>query len=291
LNVDDFKIGGVVYPLIQDTIDICERLPVGKGEVVRYAMPKFKDRENHEKVLCWPRVGQPKTVTIGEQGVQFSHCTSCGKVIPLGEKMICPACSSKKITCTVCGLELVGASSRTLYCVDCRKALDAKRAKEKRKQRRATNPLAGVRDFICQSCDKEWQTSLKGSFKYCPECKEERELSKRRKTCQYRHCGEAFVDDSKQNSMRFCCPEHRRREKMFRSGKITDVSQFRSEQEIGVWTCSECGEQFKAVDRRTVCLDCRQKLRSKKCRRCGGAFLDQSQNNTRRYCSDCVGER
>jgi hypothetical protein len=37
----------------------------------------------------------------------------------------------------------------------------------------------------------------------------------------------SFVDTSPKNSMNYCCPEHARREKMYRLGKAKDESYFR----------------------------------------------------------------
>ena len=69
----------------------------------------------------------------------------------------------------------------------------------------------------------------------CDGCKEKvalkaqsKSLESRTKTCAYRHCGRTFVDNSEYTGMSYCHDEHRRREKLFRSGQAVDLSYFRN---------------------------------------------------------------
>ena len=85
-----------------------------------------------------------------------------------------------------------------------------------------------VREFTCQTCGAVWSTDALGRFTKCPKCRETEDVAGRTKTCGYRNCGVAFVDTSSLNHMKFCCEEHRRREKLFRSGLAKDSSYFKT---------------------------------------------------------------
>lgn len=115
----------------------------------------------------------------------------------------------------------------------------------------------------------------------------------RSKLCAYRHCNKPFEDTTKKNSAKFCCAEHRRREKAFRLGHAKDESYFRESKEIGWRRCQSCGERWKRVsgDRAVRCPACRSASRDKVCRRCGQDFRDESSKNTRRFCSSCKGPK
>jgi DNA modification methylase len=283
LNIAD--VSGV--PLVEETKKIAKSVGWVLTETLLMPLAALNRNKPVEPVLMFSKHGQG--VPSIADTVSIPHCSSGSPVISVGEKDQRPECKKLNlvVSCIHCGKELLGALATTKYCSVCKKALGAKRAREKRKEKREANPISGIRNFTCKSCGVVWQTGLKGQFKYCPDCKEEQVLAKRQKTCQYRHCGEPFTDDSKQNSMSFCCPEHRRREKMFRSGKITGVSQFKDQQEIGIWTCSDCGKKFETLDQVSRCPDCRQKRRQKTCRTCGEVFNDTSLNNTAKSCPQC----
>jgi len=161
-------------------------------------------------------------------------------------------------------------------------------ARYRRTLYRQANPVSGVRTFKCQKCGSSWQTSAFGSFKFCPSCQAASEVEGRTKVCEYRHCGEVFVDTSTQNSMKFCCPEHRRREKLFRTGLATDLTYFRDSKETGWRTCQTCSKKFLRAPTETFvrCPTCREEARHKVCS-CGNSYVDTSENNTRRYCYIC----
>jgi hypothetical protein len=110
----------------------------------------------------------------------------------------------------------------------------------------------------------------------------------RSKVCAYRHCGKTFEDASKKNSLKFCCPEHRRREKLFRLGLAKDESYFRAEKDTGWRKCQQCGGLFKRESgKSTRCPSCLEINRRKDCRQCGQKFQDESSKNTRRFCHAC----
>lgn len=183
-------------------------------------------------------------------------------VVPL------PTPPSPKLVCQDCGSSDI-ESPRKGFCEICRKKREATQAREKRAQERQVNPVKETRTFTCTVCKQEWETTLKGSFKYCPSCKEKKGQDPRSKLCQYRNCQISFLDTSKKNSLKFCCEEHRRREKLFRVGKATDESYFQYQDTPGAEdktpkrkrTCIKCKSVFylRPEDPRNknICLECR----------------------------------
>lgn len=117
--------------------------------------------------------------------------------------------------------------------------------------------------------------------------------------CLYRHCGRVFEDKTPRGTQRYCCEEHRRREKLFRSGKAQDLSYFRKpdpvlEADAGeparVRTCRVCKVEFElepSEGNNNRCPSCRDEARNKTCRKCGSEYRDESKKNTRRYCDEC----
>ena len=232
LNVDNFKIGSYEYRLIQDSLKIMLGLGMGDPkEVFDYAMPTMGDSSNKETVLCWVK-GQEalKTEPITEevQGFEFdiSRCSVCGKTFPNPELKngVCPSCLVKGVelaVCKGCGKEFIRKNKiHDFHSANCR-------ARWNRKQWRKKNPVKETRIFTCKVCGEEFETSLLGHFTTCNTCKEKKDIANRTKICKYRECRTSFVDTSHKNSMTYCCDEHRRREKLFRSGKVSSVSQFR----------------------------------------------------------------
>ena len=138
-----------------------------------------------------------------------------------------------KVPCTTCGMALAGPNRDIRLCGTCRLAADAKRAREKRAAFRVLVPVKATRTFICQECGDSWETEALGHFNKCSKCKEKDEVLSRTKVCQYRHCGRSFVDMSPKNGLKFCHEEHRRREKLLRTGKAPDLSYFTKEDPVG----------------------------------------------------------
>lgn len=113
----------------------------------------------------------------------------------------------------------------------------------------------------------------------------------RNKVCFYRHCKAAFVDSSPQNSSKYCCPEHQRREKAFRSGLATDETYFRENKILGWRVCQKCRGKFRLAEGEKVvrCPACRGHARQKICPKCDQTFTDTTLKNTRRFCESCKG--
>jgi len=225
LNVDDFTIGQTSYPLVKDTLDLCRDLGLHLEKTFRYEMPRFAQRRNHESILALVKHGDAREVTPAAK-MTLSRCTQCGCVLPARElrEKRCSDCRKPKthiVVCEGCGQKLEAHRGNRRFCSEnCR----ARHHRKKKSEGRG----AIVRSFLCISCGKTWETEAQGSFKWCPVCREREAIQKRTQTCAYHHCGREFVDTTPKNSMSYCHPEHRRREKLFRSGKAKDLSYFRS---------------------------------------------------------------
>lgn len=295
LNVDDFNFNGKLYSLVNDTIHIGDSLGLSPPEILIYLVPGGSATEpQSETVLCWVKNQKSEfsalSTFVSETSLTLPRCSYCGKTKPIeelleGECLICRT-SSLKI-CFGCGVEFRPKRKDHLF------HDEACYARHKRKLYRQEHPASGVRIFTCTRCEKEFETSAFGSFKFCPSCRDEKEVENRKKVCAYRHCSQPFVDTSTQNSMKFCCPEHRRREKLFRSGLAQDLSYFRDSKEVGWRTCHTCGEKFFRGEEETFirCPSCRDKARVKTCFSCGITYKDTSDLNTRRYCYRCSPEK
>ena len=208
----------------------------------------------------------------------------------LDEIHVTPFKNDSKPVCVGCNVSLDGSANKK-RCDDCRMKIEAARAKAKRERFRILNPPKVFRTFICANCNQSWDTESLGHFNLCPTCKEKKALANRAKTCAYRYCGKAFHDMSSQNSMKFCDPECRRREKLFNSGLAKDLSYFRSDRlRKETVKCNKCGFDFLPEPNSCVirCQSCREGLRNKPCRKCQSSYRDESLNNTRRYCDVCV---
>lgn len=216
LNVDDFTNRGVRYGLVADTVAICKSLGLGEPDRMAYAMPSPVKQDNCEWVLAWCRRGALVEPVIRHVPLEV--------VTPLPER---PERELVRL-CEECGRKFHTQRSDTLYCGE------ACGARARRKDRRKQHPAKDHRIFTCQnpSCGIEFRVALAGGRpKFCPKCAvetlEAEDLRRRTKTCEYRHCGRQFVDFSPKNGAKFCHEEHRRREKMFRSGAIGSVQDFR----------------------------------------------------------------
>jgi hypothetical protein len=222
LNVDDFSLSGQDYRLIDDTLAIVADLGYGKAQQYRYQLP----RDDFEVVLCWSKGPTVGVEPILATPVQVTSCSACGRTTPLAglHGGLCVQCLSPKghvVVCKGCG-EAFHTTRRSEF------HNPACYARYRRKLAREAHPPSMVRTFTCRLCGNQWTTAQKGSFHFCPECADKREVAGRSKHCEYRHCeSPKFVDTSPKNSMSYCCPEHRRREKLFRLGKVTSVDQFR----------------------------------------------------------------
>ena len=226
LNVDDFKLGGRSYPLVADTIRIVQDLGFKAPEILTYLMPGGgSDKPQTESVLCWPK-GSGSTYSIPSEALpELPRCAECGRATPLSDLdqvKVCQRCLNTLMRVCWCGVSFrVRRKDHLFHDANCY-------AKYKRALHRQENPSSGVRVFKCQRCSNSWETPESGNFKFCPSCKEALEVVGRTKVCAYRHCDLQFVDTSTKNSMKFCRPEHQRREKLFRSGLAKDLSYFRT---------------------------------------------------------------
>lgn len=226
LNVDNFSLHGKSYDLIGDTCRIMASLGFGNPtESYRYAMPVGTNPDNHEMVLCWSKKGSiPKSDPV-PPAETISRCSKCGAATR-GSSMVggvCHSCQAPPMVrnCKGCGLVFTPLRiSREFHDPNCY-------ARWRRKQHRTMVPARSTRVFRCRKCSLEWETSLPGRFKLCPSCREESHKENHTRQCLYRHCGKTFVDESPKNGFKFCTPECRRREKLFRLGVATDVSYFR----------------------------------------------------------------
>jgi len=223
LNVDDFRVRKVLYPLIEDTKAIVGALGLGEpSEIYDYGMPRPTDQGNHEVVLCWSK-GALYSPVGSDTIVSTDKCQTCGRVVLSGEGD-CSICESRKVKaspCQECGILFKARRKGTQFCSE------ACGARSRRKRKREANPVVKERTFICRECHEKWTSEQKGNPRTCPDCRERFEIEGRTKTCAYRECNCTFVDTTPRSSMSYCHPEHRRREKMFRTGKVSSVLQFR----------------------------------------------------------------
>ena len=290
VNVDDFNLGGRDYPLIEDTRRIVADLGWGRGSLLTYALPGgTEDTPAHEAVLCWPKGVTDKPLSNNSTTIpSLPTCKGCGKVFSSAQLVnglcdVCRAPIGQLVKCKGCPVEFRTTRSDRLF------HDDVCYARYKRRIEREKNPSTGIRTFTCTRCLAQWQTKDAGSFKLCAACKQDEDIANRIKKCAYRHCGQTFTDISPKNGMKFCCPEHGRREKLLRSGLVTDESHFRDPNIKYQPRCVDCKSKWTPSpgEKNNRCPSCREKRRHKTCGRCGGAFLDKSENNTRRYCDAC----
>jgi len=222
LNVDDVIIRGELCPLVEDTKRVVRELGLGDPvEVYRYDMGKPGNRDNHEPVMCWSK-GEALPMDRSGPSLTTTKCSGCGRVVP-AQVEICQRCrerASRLKVCEECGKEFEARRRTAQFCPG-----GACGARNRRK--RAHLPAKTTRTFTCRGCGEKWGTAAHGNFRWCPNCREGRDTEARMKTCAYRACGRRFLDTSPRGSMSYCHPEHRRREKQFRSGKVVRVDQFR----------------------------------------------------------------
>jgi hypothetical protein len=198
----------------------------GVPEILTYLMPGGgSDKPQTESVLCWPK-GSGSTYSIPSEALpELPRCAECGRATPLSDLdqvKVCQRCLNTLMRVCWCGTSFrVRRKDHLFHDANCY-------AKYNRALHRQENPSSGVRVFKCQRCSDSWETPESGNFKFCPSCKEALEIVGRTKVCAYRHCDLQFVDTSTKNSMKFCRPEHQRREKLFRSGLAKDLSYFRT---------------------------------------------------------------
>ena len=285
LNVDDFSLEGKHYPLIEDTVRLIKPLGLGNPERLQYEMPNPSGQQG-ETVLCWFKQEVVARDVVPLNPLVLPTCRLCGKVKSKAEMTAAKECSEcqniVQISCAGCGVVFQPTrAGNTFHNAACY-------AKYRRALVRKLNPVSDQRTFTCKKCSVKWQTSEKGNFSFCSPCREVSDIAARKKTCQYRHCGDVFLDTSRKNTMKFCQEEHRRREKLFRAGVATDESYFRSNHPVGIRTCQTCKASFERLTGKSVrCACCREKTRHKACRKCGASYRDDTLNNTRRFCASC----
>lgn len=216
LNVDNFVIAGHTYDLVGDTTRAVVDLGLGEPEVLRYAMAAPNDPDNVEYVLCWTK-GMTAAATVSVGSLTVSTCAGCGQPVPVlsltdGRCSRCTAPKGTTVTCEGCGKPFVALRAGTRF------HDEACYARFKRRKHREEVPAKIVRTFTCQTCGTRWETAEPGNFRTCGACREKADVAVRTKTCGYRVCGREFVDTSRKNTMTYCCPDHRDREKRLRLG-------------------------------------------------------------------------
>jgi len=215
LNVDDFAIGETKYRLVQDVKDIVAEHGLRDPDEFRYEMPSFTTEDNYEPVLAWPK----------GLGVETAHSDPVAVAVGQPEQKVTARTPLAKI-CIQCRRRFETLRADTKYCSDAC-------GSQYRKQKRGGKPRKTHRTIQCKACENSFAIPLTGGVpKHCPSCAidiaENRELAARTKACAYRHCGRKFLDTSTKNIAKFCHVEHRRREKLFRSGRAADLSHFRN---------------------------------------------------------------
>lgn len=209
LNVDDFQINGKEYPLVQDTIDLMIQMGYSEPTRLHYDMPL----SGGEEVLCWSK-GVGATMQDPDPQTNLTLCRSCGSVVgaSLLEDGLCRPCSKPKGIKTLCG----GCGVAFLAQRKNQRFHDSNCAARHRRSLKKKAPAP--RKFTCCDCGAQWSTEKKGNFRWCPSCREKRDLQGRTKVCQYRNCGETFLDTSLKKSSKYCCVQHRDKEKRLRLG-------------------------------------------------------------------------
>lgn len=287
VNVDDFDLGGHRYELTQDTVKVMQSLGFGLPEILKYDMAGGGNIEkNHEFVFAWCRGISLVDKNSPTAPINLFACRDCGKVLP--EKMlrggVCLPCLEPKgvlRVCVECEKNFMATRSSNTYCSE------ACVARAHRRKERIRVPSKTSRIFTCKACNQKWETAELGNFTICPSCKESTEVQARTKTCLYRHCGVSFVDTSSHSSMSYCCPEHRRREKLFRAGVAQDENYFKEPPLKNSSICQDCKVRYVIAGnekRNLRCPSCREKRRHKTCQQCNTPFVDTSGNNTKRFC-------
>ncbi|MBU1767792.1 MAG: site-specific DNA-methyltransferase, partial [Candidatus Omnitrophica bacterium] len=228
LNVDNFSLNKRDYLLIQDTIKIVQSLGLGKYETLKYDM---SGEGQGEVVLCWAKHVSAEVFSESyTDGVRLPTCSVCGKTKALKELFlgICDGCQTlpPTVTCEGCDVEFAQTWKGKRF------HSEACYAQYRRRLSREQNPIKKGRTFTCKNCSSTWSTEKPGNFTICPTCREAKKAAIRRKVCAYRNCGIEFTDLSLKNSSKYCCPEHRRREKLFRSGIAQDGSYFRDSKPV-----------------------------------------------------------
>lgn len=258
LNVDNFSVSGKDYALVDDTLRLVAECGLGRPESLVYELPGG----THESVLCWSKGVTTVVVNEPVKSVELPQCHGCGTTVVSGSlcKGLCIKCVIPKgypKVCVGCSCKFVAdRNDQEFHSPNCY-------ATHRRRLKREAHPYSGIRVFTCVKCSIKWETKELGRFSLCFKCKEAQDLEGRVKTCAYRNCGNTFTDTSSKNSMKFCSPEHGRREKAFRQGKAKDVTYFRSEKETGWRICQSCRERFlrAETDKCVRCPPCRAKSR------------------------------
>jgi hypothetical protein len=221
LNVDNFSVSGTSYPLVEDTLRLAAECGLGRPELLKYEMPG--DSDNSESVFCWSKGVAATMPLASEKSVELPRCRGCGEVSKALHGGLCTQCLvpvGYEKTCKGCPLKFVASRLvQEFHDKSCH-------ARWRRQLKREANPPSGIRVFTCTKCSSKWETKALGRFFLCAKCKEDQDLDGRVKTCKYRNCKGLFTDTSPNKSMGYCRPEHRRREKLLRSGLAGDETYF-----------------------------------------------------------------
>jgi len=294
LNVDDFELDGRTYNLIADTKRLVRELGLGDpSEEYKYLIPSAIKDDNFEMVLVWSKNSEGRIDRPSFPAIEVATPTEVARSSHVTYDLQCQEPSCRK--------PVVGLRSDRKYCSEACAA----------RHRRAVLKTETALDTLpCQmdGCTNVFLSRPGKRTKICETCQAMREdqtfITARTKACGYRACGESFVDYSPKNISKFCCEEHRRREKQLRMGYVSSPEGFRfrdpvlgdvENQEV-TRTCSvrECRKTFKKPlhDTRARCPECRDTLRNKVCQKegCQRSYRDESEKNTRRYCHQCSPE-
>lgn len=213
INIQNVKIDGKLIPLVTDLDALARKRGFKRFQRWWYPLNRIGKQRPDEPVLVYIKTKENVVEPLWD--LNEEHITHMNKGV------------QKIPVCKICGVDLPGAGREGRRCEQHRKEKDAVRARNKRQEHRKTNPAKSTRVFTCTECGQEWDAPILGHFTRCPACKEKKQTAARTTVCEYRLCKREFMDTSPKNSMTYCCEEHRRREKMFRRGAVSDPSQFR----------------------------------------------------------------
>jgi len=285
INIQDIKMNGKTLPLVEDLDGEVRKKGFKRFIRCWYPLSFFGGQRPDEPILIYWKPLESMDYEEPSWDFGVKNTTSGRHTVSIENAFL-----RKRSACSRCGIPLEGPTRQVRHCPSCKKELNAERAQTKRNSFREVHPIKGCRTFTCKQCGSSWETFELGNFSICPSCREKEALAKRSKICVYRNCGKSFVDNSLKNSMSYCCSECQRREKLFRSGKVTDESHFRVKGSPRVRTCMVCQGVFileSGEGNNNRCPVCRERARDKKCRKCGVGFRDGSLKNTVKFCPDC----
>jgi len=289
LNVKDIRKGKDTYPLVSESRRLAEEAGFVSEPDLSLPLGRLGPKEKSSEpilVLRKPGPGTPRPVERSQPVVATQMAPTVAEP-PRPRRYVHPEnAASREVVCKGCGVTFTAhRSDREFHSEACY-------VKYRRRQAREEVPNKTYRTFTCEKCGVSWDTEALGRFTLCEGCRathtRESTEGKREKTCHYRHCQKTYTDTSRLNGTKFCCAEHQRREKLFKSGQVTSEDQFRDPSKPTYRTCKLCKTQGTEEEiLGGVCLLCRAKLREKTCKKCNATYTDASERNTRRYCFAC----